>query len=121
MGNLLGAVNSQFPPKAKWTIDDAPDLTGKVKPPLISSLTCRSLVLQEVTEVLVNDSPTALIAQLDGFKALLQHGAKVCIAGRSEEKAKEAILQGASDRRRIWIAYVAYLDLADIPSISKAA
>jgi hypothetical protein len=30
MGNFLTVLNSQFPPKAKWTIDNVPDLTGKV-------------------------------------------------------------------------------------------
>ena len=30
MGNILTFLNQSFPSKTKWTVDDIPDLTGKV-------------------------------------------------------------------------------------------
>ena len=30
MGLILSIIDQNFPPKAKWSVDEVPDLTGKV-------------------------------------------------------------------------------------------
>ncbi|KAJ7288234.1 NAD(P)-binding protein [Mycena rebaudengoi] len=98
MGALLSAAISQsFPPKPTFAVTDIPDLTGKV--------------------VVVTGGNSGIGKET--VKALLQHNAKVYIAARSPEKAKEAIkdLQTETGKE----AHFLKLDLADLHSVKAAA
>ncbi|KAK0469223.1 NAD(P)-binding protein [Desarmillaria tabescens] len=97
MGNAWSLISQMFPPKPKWSVDDIPDLTGKV--------------------VIVTGGNTG--CGRETVKALLSHGAKVYLAARSEEKAKEAIvkLKEETGAEAIFLS----LDLADLVSVRRAA
>ncbi|KAJ7927986.1 hypothetical protein B0H13DRAFT_2229089 [Mycena leptocephala] len=94
MGILFSAVSQSLPPKSKFSVTDIPDLTGQV-------------------------NTTAASVGKETVKALLQHGAKVYIAGRSEEKGKAAIEDLKSQTGKE--AELLLLDLADLHSIKRAA
>ncbi|KAA1473087.1 NAD-P-binding protein [Dentipellis sp. KUC8613] len=97
MGNILATLVQMYPPKAKWGVDDIPDLTGQV-----TIVTGGAVGIGKET-----------------VKALLVHGAKVYIATRSEEKSKAAIeqLKAETGKEALFLK----LDLADLPSVKKAA
>ncbi|KAK0205285.1 NAD(P)-binding protein [Desarmillaria ectypa] len=97
MGNAWSLISQMFPPKPKWSVNDIPDLTGKV--------------------VIVTGGNTG--CGRETVKALLMHGAKVYLAARSEEKAKEAITKLKEDTgaEAIFLS----LDLADLVSVRRAA
>ncbi|KAJ7226766.1 NAD-P-binding protein [Mycena pura] len=101
MGVLWDMVKSlateSFPPRSKFTIKDVPDLSGKI--------------------IIVTGGNSGL-----GFatsKVLVERGAKVYIATRSEAKAKEAIEQIANDTGKTPLFLK--LDLADLDSVQAAA
>ncbi|KAJ7509080.1 NAD-binding protein [Mycena galericulata] len=98
MGSSFSSIWSQFfPPTAKWSVNDIPDLTGKV-----SFVKGNTLGIGKETA-----------------KALLQHNAKVYIAGRSESKVMEAIndLKAQTGKTAEYL----HLDLTDLNSVKKAA
>ncbi|KAK0221079.1 NAD(P)-binding protein [Armillaria nabsnona] len=97
MGNAWSLISQMFPPKPKWSVNDIPDLTGKV--------------------VIVTGGNTG--CGKETVKALLAHGAKVYLAARSEEKAKEAItkLKEETGAEAIFLS----LDLADLVSVRRGA
>ncbi|KAK7442478.1 short-chain alcohol dehydrogenase [Stygiomarasmius scandens] len=97
MGNLISYLAEAFPPKPKFTLEDIPDLTGKV--------------------ILVTGGNTGIGYEIT--KALLSRNAKVYIGCRSEEKAKAAIsqLKQESNNEAIFIS----LDLASLSSVKRAA
>ncbi|KAJ7505236.1 hypothetical protein B0H11DRAFT_1977646 [Mycena galericulata] len=97
MGILFSAVGQSYPPKSKFSVNDIPDLTGRV--------------------IIVTGGNSGVGKET--AKALLQHNAKVYIAARSEEKAKAAIkdLQSETGKEAEFL----HLDLADLHSVKRAA
>ncbi|KAK0469218.1 NAD(P)-binding protein [Desarmillaria tabescens] len=97
MGNIWSLTSQMFPPKPKWSIDDIPDLTGKV--------------------VIVTGGNTG--CGKETVRVLLLHGAKVYLAARSEGKAREAIedLKKETGAEAIFLP----LDLADLVSVRRGA
>ncbi|KAF8073737.1 hypothetical protein FPV67DRAFT_1409783 [Lyophyllum atratum] len=98
MGNTAsGMFKEMLPPKAAYSVDDIPDLAGKV--------------------VIVTGSNTGVGKET--VKALLAHNAKVYLAARSAEKAKEAIedLHKQTGKEAVFLK----LDLADLKSVKAAA
>ncbi|KAH9859027.1 NAD-P-binding protein [Lenzites betulinus] len=85
------------PPKAKWGVDDIPDLSGKV---------------------MIVTGGNAGIGK-ETIKALLQHDAKVYMASRNRTKALAAIaeLRKQTGKEAIYLS----LDLADLRSVKAAA
>ncbi|KZO97325.1 NAD-P-binding protein [Calocera viscosa TUFC12733] len=93
---MFQSLSEMCPPTPKWTVDDIPDLTGKV--------------------VIVTGGNTGI-----GFvtcKYLLIHGATVYMLCRSPEKAQEAIekLKDVTSGKE---ARFIQCDLADLPSVKK--
>ncbi|KAJ7737427.1 NAD-P-binding protein [Mycena maculata] len=84
-----------FPPKPEWSVTEIPDLTGQVT--------------------------TAVICEIELIRsqALLQHNAKVYIAGRTESRVTEAIKDLKAETGKT--AEVIRLDLADLNSVKQAA
>lgn len=97
MGNVWSLTSQMFPPKPKWSVDDMPDLTGKV--------------------VIVTGGNTG--CGKESVRVLLLHGAKVYLAARSEGKAREAIedLKKETGHEAIFLP----LDLADLVSVRRGA
>ncbi|KAF8883526.1 NAD-P-binding protein [Infundibulicybe gibba] len=86
-----------FPPKAKWTIENVPSLKGKV--------------------FIVTGGNSGL--GLETTKVLVTRGAKVYMASRSEERAKQAIAEVGRETGQLPIFLK--LDLADLDSVKAAA
>ncbi|KAF7335669.1 NAD(P)-binding protein [Mycena venus] len=97
MGVLISTIQQGFPPKSKFSVDDIPDLSGKV--------------------IIVTGANIGVGKET--VKALLQHNAKVYLAARSPEKAKEAINDLKSQTGKE--AEFLQLDLADLHSVKRAA
>ncbi|KAF8985126.1 NAD-binding protein [Cyathus striatus] len=90
-------LSQTFPPKPTFTIEDIPDLTGKI--------------------VIVTGANTGVGKET--AKALLLRNAKVYVAARSQEKAEQAIteLKEQTGKEAVFLK----LDLGDLPSIRKSA
>ncbi|TFY82016.1 hypothetical protein EWM64_g1994 [Hericium alpestre] len=98
MGNYYSVLwDESFPPKPKWGVHDIPDLTGK-----IALVTGGSAGIGKET-----------------VKVLLNKGAKVYIASRGEQKAREAIQELKTQTGRE--ARFVNLDLGDLKSIKRSA
>ncbi|KAF5338971.1 hypothetical protein D9611_008806 [Ephemerocybe angulata] len=97
MGVAQSFVQEAFPPKSTFSVDDIPDLTGKV--------------------VIVTGANTGVGKET--AKALLSHNAKVYFASRSQEKGEKAIqdLKADTGKEGIYLK----LDLGDLKSIKAAA
>ncbi|KAF9524290.1 NAD-binding protein [Crepidotus variabilis] len=94
----ISALYSQsFPPKSKFTVDDIPDLTGRI--------------------VIVTGANVGVGKET--AKALLSHNAKVYLAARNKEKAEAAIneLKELTGREGIFLK----LDLSNLASVKAAA
>jgi len=87
-----------FPPAPRWTVDDVPDLSGKV--------------------ILVTGGYSGIA--LGVIKVLLTRGAKVYMAGRSQSKAEEAIEIIKAETGGKAPVFL-YLDLADLTTVKAAA
>ncbi|TBU22526.1 NAD(P)-binding protein [Dichomitus squalens] len=89
-------VAQMYPPKSKFTVDQIPDLAGRV--------------------AIVTGGNVGL--GYETIKALLQHDAKVYLAARSEEKAKAAIssLKKETGKEAIFLK----LDLASLAAVKEA-
>ncbi|PIL34948.1 hypothetical protein GSI_02735 [Ganoderma sinense ZZ0214-1] len=90
------ALQQSFPPKSKFTVDDIPDLSGRV--------------------VIVTGGNVGI--GYETIKALLQHNTKVYLAARSKEKAEKAIasLKEATGKEAIFLE----LDLGSLSSVKKS-
>ncbi|KAF4578535.1 hypothetical protein EYR36_000342 [Pleurotus pulmonarius] len=97
MGIVQSVFLAIFPGKPKFSVDEIPDLTGRV--------------------IIVTGANTGIGKET--VKALLAHNAKVYIAARNEEKTRAAIqdLKAATGKE----AYYLHLDLADLKAIKQAA
>ncbi|KAI0053804.1 NAD(P)-binding protein [Auriscalpium vulgare] len=97
MGQYWSLLDQYFPPKSNWSVDQIPDLTGRV--------------------VVVTGGNTGIGKET--VKALLTHNAKVYLAARSRRKAEEAIndLEKQTGKSAIFLE----LDLASKAKIRKAA
>ncbi|KAF8187405.1 NAD(P)-binding protein [Mycena galopus ATCC 62051] len=97
MGTLISILKQSYPPKSKFSVDDIPDLSGQV--------------------IIVTGANIGVGKET--VKALLQHNAKVYLAARSPEKAKEAIddLKSQTGKEAEFLQ----LDLADLHSVKRAA
>jgi len=94
---IVSMCKESFPPKPTFTIDDVPDLSGKV--------------------VLMTGGNSGL--GLETTKVLLNHGAKVYMGARDKTRALEAIeeVKKATGKEPIFLQ----LDLADLDSVQAAA
>ncbi|KAG5648353.1 hypothetical protein DXG03_004925 [Asterophora parasitica] len=97
MGVLFSLYTETYPPASKFSVDDIPDLTGRV--------------------VIVTGANTDSRTRRE--QALLAHNAKVYIAARNQEKAEAAIkdLHEQTGNTAIFLK----IDLADLPSIKAGA
>ncbi|GLB38370.1 putative NAD-P-binding protein [Lyophyllum shimeji] len=97
MRTLSSLLNQALPPKPKFSVDDIPDLTGKV--------------------VIVTGGNAGVGKET--VKALLAHNAKVYLAARSAEKARAAIedLRKETGKEAIFLK----LDLANLEAVKAAA
>ncbi|KAI4520707.1 NAD(P)-binding protein [Schizophyllum commune Loenen D] len=94
----MGQIASQlFPPKSKFSVNDIPDLSGKV--------------------MLVTGGNSGIGKET--VKALLQHNAKVYIGARSPERAADAIKDLLKETGKE--AYFLRIDLGDLKSVKAAA
>ncbi|EIN04702.1 NAD(P)-binding protein [Punctularia strigosozonata HHB-11173 SS5] len=95
--DLPAFIGQTFPPAAKWSTDQIPDLTG-----FVCIVTGGNIGIGKET-----------------VKALLQHNAKVYLAARSQQRADEAIkdLQKDTGKEAIFLK----LDLSDLKAIKAAA
>ncbi|KAG5719733.1 hypothetical protein E4T56_gene18524 [Termitomyces sp. T112] len=95
MGVLLSYISEARPPKPAFSVDDIPDLTGRV--------------------IIVTGANTGIGKET--AKALLAHNAKVYIAARNKQKVEEAIkdLKEATGKEAIFLE----LDLANLPTIKS--
>ncbi|KAF9565759.1 NAD(P)-binding protein [Agrocybe pediades] len=98
MRSFLSFLKETFPPKAKFSVDDIPDLTGQV--------------------MVVTGANTGIGKET--AKVLLAHNAKVYIACRSEPKALEAIADLKARTGKDSIDFLK-IDLSDLKSIKEAA
>ncbi|THV06312.1 NAD(P)-binding protein [Dendrothele bispora CBS 962.96] len=97
MGGLVSTWQMVFPPKARWSASQIPDLTGRV--------------------MIVTGGNSGV--GFETVKALLQHNAKVYLAARNRSKAESAIeeLKKQTGKEAIFLE----LDLADLRSVKRAA
>jgi retinol dehydrogenase-12 len=97
MGATYSVFEQSFPPRPTWSVNDIPDLTGKV--------------------VLVTGGNAGVGKET--VKQLLLHNAKIYLAARSAQKANEAIaeLKNETGKSAIFLQ----LDLSDIPAVRKSA
>jgi len=86
-----------FPPKSKYSVEEVPDLSGKV--------------------IIVTGANTGLGKEI--AKNLLAHNAKVYIAARSQEKTEAAIkdLKEETGKEAVWLK----LDLSDLNAVKSSA
>ncbi|KAH7926405.1 NAD(P)-binding protein [Leucogyrophana mollusca] len=97
MGVLISWVREAAPPASTFSVQDIPDLAGKV--------------------IIVTGANTGIGKET--VKALLVHGAKVYIATRNQDLAEKAILELKQETGNE--AIFLKLDLADLSSVKAAA
>ncbi|KAJ3519276.1 hypothetical protein NM688_g9322 [Phlebia brevispora] len=95
--SLLTVFAQMFPPKPKWTVEQIPDLAGKV--------------------CVVTGGNTGIGKET--CKQLLKHGATVYLAARSQSKAEKAIedLQKETGKEARFLQ----LDLGDLSAVKQSA
>jgi len=96
MGTILSLINQSYPPNPRWTVNDIPDLTGKV--------------------VIVTGGNAGIGKET--CKALLSKNAKVYMASRNRSKADAAIAQLKEETGKE--AIFLQLDLANLAAVKKA-
>ena len=110
-----------FPPKSKFSVDDIPDLAGKVIIVTGANTGMPMKILHRKNLCSWTDFVTWLYPGIgkETAKALLLHHAKVYIAARSQEKAEAAIkdLKQETGKEALFLK----LDLSDLKSVKAAA
>ncbi|KAJ7786444.1 hypothetical protein B0H16DRAFT_1490490 [Mycena metata] len=97
MGSFFSYIAQSFPPKSEFTVDDIPDLTGRV--------------------IIVTGGNSGIGFEI--IKALLPKNAKVYMFSRSRERAESAISRLKSETGKE--AFFIQLDLSDLDSVRRAA
>ncbi|TDL26765.1 NAD(P)-binding protein [Rickenella mellea] len=97
MGTALSLCREMFPPKSTFSVEDIPDLEGKV--------------------IIVTGGNTGVGKEI--IKGLLQHNATVYLAARNPSKAMEAIEELAVSTGKK--ARFLQLDLSELSSIKESA
>ncbi|KZV62183.1 NAD(P)-binding protein [Peniophora sp. CONT] len=94
---LWSSLSQIFPPRARWSVNDIPDLSGKVALVTGGNAGCGR----------------------ETVKALLTRNAKVYLAARSESKAQKAIeeLKDETGKEALFLQ----LDLADLSAVRSSA
>ncbi|KXN81048.1 hypothetical protein AN958_06170 [Leucoagaricus sp. SymC.cos] len=111
MGGVMSMIDANWPPKAKWSTNDIPDLSGKV-----------IIVTDDIPDlsgkVIIVTGGNSGIGK-ETVKALLFKRAKVYIASHNEERANAAIqeLEAATNYK----AHFLKVDLASLRSVKAAA
>ncbi|KAF9031270.1 NAD(P)-binding protein, partial [Hymenopellis radicata] len=97
MGTVMSMYAANWPPKAKWSVEDIPDLSGKV--------------------IIVTGGNSGIGEET--VKALLSKNAKVYIASHNKARVEATIqgLKGVTDNEALFID----LDLASLSSVKAAA
>ena len=134
MGATYSVFEQSFPPRPTWSVNDIPDLTGKVILVTgafsdISICVCACMLSVSSFEggnagvgketVKVSIRPLYPTLGLIGIQQLLTHNAKVYLAARSAQKANEAITELENETGKL--AIFLQLDLSDIPAVRKSA
>ncbi|EJF62090.1 NAD(P)-binding protein [Dichomitus squalens LYAD-421 SS1] len=93
---MSSTCTNMFPPKPEWSVDQIPDLSGKV--------------------IIVTGGNTGIGKET--VKALLNHNAKVYIAGRNPQRVNEAIedLKKETGKEALFLQ----VDLGDLTTIQPA-
>ena len=107
-------ISQSFPPKAQWSTDQIPDMTGKI---VIVTGANTGLYISRL-KVETSSSPRFSGIGKETAKALLEHNAQVYIAVRNQEKAVAAIQDLREQTGRE--AHFLKLDLADLTSVKAA-
>ena len=130
-------MQQSFPPKSKFSVDDIPDLSGRVvivtgawvsiqilTPSMLKFASCRwqcghRLRNRQGTWESFPASPVTERRLTVSLQALLQHNARVYLAARSKEKAENAIasLKEATGKEAIFLE----LDLGSLSAVKKSA
>jgi retinol dehydrogenase-12 len=97
MGTVMSMYNANWPPEAKWTVDDIPDLSGKI--------------------IIVTGGNSGIGKET--VKALLAKNAKVYIASHNKDRVDAAIqeLKAITNNE----AFFLELNLASLHSVKAAA
>lgn len=117
MGSTISVLKQMWPPESKITVDDIPDLSGKV---VVVTGGNTGIGYQTAKVRASFITSRVCLAYVSSFKALVQHNAKVYIACRSASKANEAIarLEKECDGKT---ALFHPLDLADLAAVKASA
>ncbi|KAF9059576.1 NAD(P)-binding protein [Rhodocollybia butyracea] len=106
LGNVLSGM---FPPSPKWSVDDIPDLTGKV-----------AIVTDSFPFNSIIDAPCGNVGiGKETCKQLLLKGGTVWLSARSRSKAEEAIneLKKETGKAALFLG----LELSDLNAVKESA
>lgn len=118
----LDLLPQWFPPAPTWSVEDIPDLSGKVMivtgESNLSSLESLNLEDSE-SEALTTFSGGNAGIRKETVRALLSHNAKVYMASRSRDRATKAIakLKESTGKEAIFLQ----VDLSSLSSVRKAS
>ena len=103
-------------PPPKWTVDEIPDLSGKV---VIVTGGNANIGRETVKVSNTSSESKPIVLSVVKPKALLVHNAKVYLAARNEQKAMAVIdmLRQETGREALFLL----LDLASLKSVQRAA
>ena len=109
---MSGFITNSFQPKATFSTDEIPDLTGQVM--IVTG--GNTGIGKETARVCLSIAPA--VQCLLSYKVLLAHNAKVYLAGRNPQKVQAAIKDLLEQTGKE--ANELHLDLADLKSIRQS-